>query len=239
VVRNELRPLLQVTDRERRYEEDPYTRLFATTAATQVVVLRSRFEVDLNRPREAAIYLRPKDAWGLDVWREPPSAEVIARSLAEYDTFYAYWQNLLERNLAQNPRVVVFDFHSYNHRRSGPDSSAADPAQNPEINLGTRTMDREFWSPVVERWLAEMRAEEYLGRTLDVRENVRFGGGHLAAWTHRHFPKTVCVLAIEAKKFFIDEWSENVDRRQLEALRAVLERAAAAVADELQGFDRE
>ena len=30
---------------------------------------RSRFEVDLNRPREEAVYRVPEDCWGLDVWR--------------------------------------------------------------------------------------------------------------------------------------------------------------------------
>src|SRR6516165_4202409 len=112
-LRDEVRPLLRVAAGERRYEEDPYTRFFAEIAPTHVIGTRSRFEVDLNRPREAAVYLRPEDAWGLNVWHEPPAAGVIARSLGEYDAFYLRCRQLLERKVAQNRRVVVFDFHSY------------------------------------------------------------------------------------------------------------------------------
>ena len=34
-----------------------------------MVRLRSRFETDLNRPREKAVY-PPEDAWGLKVWKD-------------------------------------------------------------------------------------------------------------------------------------------------------------------------
>ena len=34
-----------------------------------VSVTRSRFEADLNRPRDRAVYLTPADAWGHQVWR--------------------------------------------------------------------------------------------------------------------------------------------------------------------------
>jgi N-formylglutamate deformylase len=237
-VRPDVAELLRLGDAERRYEEDPHTGDWTTIAATRVIGLRSRFELDLNRPRETAIYLRPDDAWGLDVWRSPPPPELVERSLAEYDEFYGAWRSLVERKLAQNRRVVVFDLHSYNHRRSGADGPTADPAQNPEINLGTRTMDRLYWGTVVDRWLEEMGSADFMGRQLDVRENVRFGGGNLAAWTHRTFPKSVCVLAIEVKKFFMDEWTGELDVTRFHAVGDALRRGAAAVREELEGFDR-
>jgi N-formylglutamate amidohydrolase len=237
-VRPELAELLRLDEAERRYEEDPRTGEWTTIAPTRLIGRRSRFEVDLNRPRDLAVYLRPEDAWGLDVWQQTPPPGLIERSLAEYDEFYAHWRVVLERLLAQNRRLVVFDLHSYNHRRSEPDAAAADAEQNPEINLGTRTMDRKHWAPIVDRWLAEMRSVDYSGRRLDVRENVRFGGGHLAAWTHRTFPQSVCVLAIDVKKVFMDEWTGVIDATQFRALGQALAKAAAGVRDELECFGR-
>jgi hypothetical protein len=81
-----------------------------------------------------------------------------------------------------------------------------------------------------------MRDFDFCGRRLDVRENVRFGGGELAAWTHRHFAKSVCVLAIEVKKFFMDEWTGEVEESQLSAVQEALAKAAAGVCDELENL---
>ena len=43
--------------------------------------------------------------------------------------------------------IVVFDLHTYNHRRNGPDGPPADPAGNPQVNIGTGTMNRDRWAP--------------------------------------------------------------------------------------------
>jgi hypothetical protein len=109
---------------------------------------------------------------------------------------------------------------------------------NPEINLGTGTMDRCRWTPIVERWLAEMQKVDYFGRQLDVRENVRFFGGQLPAWIHEAFPQTVCALAIEVKKFFTNEWTGELDTVQHQAIGAALARAATGVASELERHRR-
>jgi hypothetical protein len=38
--------------------------------------------VDLNRPREAAVYLSPEQSWGLEVWREQPAEDIVKAALA-------------------------------------------------------------------------------------------------------------------------------------------------------------
>jgi hypothetical protein len=233
-VRPEVAANLRLDRQQRCYEEDPHTAAWTAIAPTRIVVLRSRFELDLNRPRERAVYLLPDDAWGLDVWRDSPPPEIIDQSLAAYDDFYIHLRVLLERLLARHERLVVFDLHSFNHRRGGPNAPPTDSRDMPEINLGTRSMDREFWSPVVDAWLAAMREYNYLGRQLDVRENVNFFGGHFPAWIHRNFPRQVCVLAIEVKKFFMDEWSGALDERQHRAIGDGLRHAAGAVLSVLQ-----
>jgi hypothetical protein len=225
---------LRLSDAERLYEEDPYTDLWTSFAPTRIVVRRSRFEVDLNRPRDQAIYLTPADAWGLNVWNCPPTPEMVARSLRIYDAFYAHLRLLLEQLVDQYGRIVVFDLHSYNHRRDEYGRLSADPALNPEINLGTGTMDRRRWGAIVERWLADMRSFDYCGRRLDVRENVKFFGGNLPGWIHQRFPDSVCALAIEVKKFFMDEWTGELDTLQHQAIGAALTQAARGVAEVLE-----
>jgi N-formylglutamate amidohydrolase len=233
-VRPQVAALLRPDRDRRRYEEDPHTAAWTAIAPTRIVSLRSRFEVDLNRPREQAVYLSPADAWGLDVWRSPPPDDLVERSLASYDDFYAQVALVLEQLLLRHPRVVVFDLHSFNHRRDGRDAPPADAREKPEVNLGTRSMDREFWARIVETWLEAMRGYNYLGRRLDVRENVNFFGGNFPAWIHQEFPRRVCVLAVEVKKFFMDEWTGELDEVQHRAIEQALRHAAAAVLDELK-----
>jgi len=116
-VRSELVDLLALGDAERLYEEDPFTDAWTTIAPTRIVVCRSRFEMDLNRPREQAVYLEPQDAWGLQVWKTRPPADRIERSLAQYDAFYRHVRFLLEELIARHGHLVVFDLHTYNYRR--------------------------------------------------------------------------------------------------------------------------
>jgi hypothetical protein len=233
-VRPKVAALLHIDRQRRRYEEDPHTAAWTAIASTRIVGLRSRFEVDLNRPREKAVYLSPADAWGLDVWRSPPPDDLVERSLAAYDDFYAQVGLLLEQLLLRHPRVVVFDLHSFNYRRDGRDAPPADVREKPEVNLGTRTMDREFWTRVVETWLGAMRGYNYLDRRLDVRENVNFFGGNFPGWIHQQFPRRVCVLAVEVKKFFMDEWTGELDQVQHHAIGQALQHAASAVLDEFK-----
>jgi N-formylglutamate amidohydrolase len=232
--RPEVTKLFRLDAAARRYEEDPYTAAWTAIAPTRIIALRSRFEVDLNRPREKAVYLAAADAWGLDVWESPPPEAVVNRSLAAYDDFYAHLRLLLERLVARHRHVVVFDLHSYNHVRPASDSSPGDPRQNPEINLGTGSMNRAYWSRIADRWLAETQAFDFFGRRLDVRENVKFFGGALPGWVHQNFPTTVCALAIEVKKFFMDEWTGQLDQAIHQQIGEALAQAATGVAHELE-----
>ena len=232
-VRPEIEQYLALSESERLREEDPFTGNWTDVGDTRIVGLRSRFEVDLNRPREQAVYLRPEDAWGLRVWREPPPPEVIDRSLAHHDAFYDQARREFEALRKRHGRFVVFDLHSYNHRRAGAGNPPDDPTKNPEVNLGTGSMDRPRWGRIVERVIDELRSFEFLGRDLDVRENVRFRGGYFPRWVHGNFPDSGCALAIEFKKFFMDEWTGDPDPQRICAIGAALRHTAAGVMDEL------
>ena len=232
-VRGELAPLFALNSDDRLREEDPFTDVWATVASHQILGGRSRFEVDLNRPREKAVYRRPADAWGLNVWREELPESVVEESLAIYDDFYADVKRFLQRLVKQHSRIVVFDIHSYTHRRAGEEAPAANPDENPEINVGTGTMRREVWANVVDRFLSDFRRYDFHGRSLDVRENVKFRGGHFPEWIHATFPGQVCVLSIEFKKFFTDEWTGQPDHAVIDALRAALLSTVVGIREEL------
>ncbi len=213
---------IALSNAQRLREEDPYTGVWTAIAPTRIVGQRSRFEFDLNRPREKAVYQTPEDAWGLRVWRETPPPGVVEQSLAEYDLFYEVVRATLDRLVAAHKRVVVFDLHTYNHRRVGAELAVADPEKNPEINIGTGSMDRLHWASVVERVIDDLSTFDFLGRRLDVRENVKFQGGHFPQWIHANYPTSVCAIAIEVKKFFMDEWTGEADWRQVLAIRSAL-----------------
>jgi hypothetical protein len=57
-VRKERTEFLAVNDWARLREEEPHTGDWTAIAPTRIIGLRSRFEVDLNRPPETAIYAR-------------------------------------------------------------------------------------------------------------------------------------------------------------------------------------
>ena len=155
-VRDDLLPSMALSPAERLREQDPFTGMWTAIATTRLLGLRSRFEVDLNRPREKAVYLSPDDAWGLEVWTRPPDARQIEASLFAYDAFYEQVGRVLEQLVARHGQIVVFDLHSYNHRRQGPDGPEADPAGNPEVNVGTGSMNRDRWGSIVDRFMKDL-----------------------------------------------------------------------------------
>ncbi|MDE0297578.1 MAG: N-formylglutamate amidohydrolase [Candidatus Poribacteria bacterium] len=233
-VRKEVAEILALTSAERRREEDPFTGRWTTVAATRITGRRSRFEVDLNRPRQKAVYIEPEDAWGLHVWREKPSPEIIARSLVGYDAFYARVRSVLTDLVKRFGCFVVFDLHSYNHRRGGASAPPADAAGNPEVNIGTGTVVNTRWRPLIDRFIDDLRNYDFLGRRLDVRENIKFQGGQFSRWIHESFPDSGCSLAIEFKKFFMDEWSGKPDDIQVDAIRRALQYTIPGVLGEIQ-----
>ncbi len=213
---------IKLRQQERLREEDPYTAAWTIVSDTRIIVHRSRFETDLNRPREKCVYLTPADAWGLDVWNEPPENALLSALLRSYDQFYFDLQGLLRRMEKRLGAFVVLDLHSYNYRRAGPQEPEADPALNPEVNIGTGSANRVRWAGIIDGFREDLLKADFLGRHLDVRENVKFQGGYMSAWIHENFPETGLCLAIEFKKFFMDEWTGKAYPDQLQAISRVI-----------------
>jgi N-formylglutamate deformylase len=232
-------------DQESRLrEEDPHTADWVVIGDTQIVVERSRFEVDLNRPRASAVYQTPAESWGLRVWRDRLPPRELAISLAAYDDFYTAVRRCMEDLLHEHDRLVVLDLHSYNHRRDGPHLPPADQRDNPDVNVGTGTLaDPSPWRPLIDGFVADLSGLDCAGRQLDVRENIKFRGGHFARWLHDSFPNRVCCLSVEVKKFFMDEWTGQLNQYDhasiLAALRCTLPRLRRFLAGHRDGEDTE
>lgn len=222
-VRDSCRPLMCLTEADRLREEDPFTDLIIQDFPNHVFVHHSRFEVDLNRGRDEAVYVTPEQAWGLKVWSETPSPELVGESLAFHDAFYEALKRVLTGIESRFGRFVVIDVHSYNHRRNGADAEPTNAEQAPEINIGTFSMDRDRWAPVVDAFIETLRQHKFQGNSLDVRENVSFQGkGEQTRFIHQEFPQTGCAIAVEFKKIFMDEWTGAPDHAAIAELRRAL-----------------
>lgn len=220
-VRPEIVNYMAIDEFERLREEDPYTGYLTSIASSSIIVNTSRFEVDVNRPRDGAVYRTPEQSWGLKVWHDNVPVSVFEYSLGEYDYFYGFLERTIRKIIEYWGYVVVYDIHTYNFRRNGPETED-DPSLNPEINIGTGTLNREIWGPVAERFMSDLSSATFAGRRLDVRENVKFKGGYLSQWIHEHYPRRSCVLSIEFKKIFMDEWTGAVDIGKLNELKNIL-----------------
>ena len=227
-LRDEAANLVKLPDDERLREEDPFTDRWVDIARNTIVVDRSRFEVDLNRPRESAVYSRPEDAWGLEVWTAPLTPEFIEDSLALHDRFYAELGDICDELVGTHGRFVLLDVHSYNHRRSGPDRPVDDPEANPEINLGTESIGAA-WRPVIDVLAESLATYPFDSGHLDVRENVRFKGGAMSRWVNARYGDRGCSIAIEVKKIFMDEWTGVIDEPIVGTVNDALTAGAVAI----------
>lgn len=234
VIRPDVLARSALDDGVRLREEDPFTDRWLAIAGNQINVERSRFELDVNRPRDAAVYLDADAAWSLDLWTSPLPPDVVERSLAIYDTFYEDLAGVCDAVASEHEKFVVLDLHAYNHRRGGPDAPVDDPELNPEINVGTGSVDRPEWDDIVATFSYALRQFPFDGGHLDVRENVRFRGGHMSRWINDRYAGRGCALAIEAKKIYMDEWSGEPLEPVIVTIGEALVVAAEAVRNELR-----
>lgn len=216
-----LQSLTHLTDAQRLREEDPFTGRLTAIGANKLVIKSSRFQLDLNRKIEDAIYQRPEQAWGLTVWKEPLPAWIL-QTLKEA---YLHMQTLLaaciEETIRQHGHFIVLDIHSYNARRAGP-QTIIDTQTHPQLNVGT-IHNRNHWRPFIAEIIQHLQQQTIDHQLLDVRENVNFSGGYFSEWINRRYGESGCVLSLEFRKDFMDEWTGVPDRAKIEALRALLE----------------
>ena len=226
-LRGEIRQAMKLAPLDRLREEDPFTGQAIVDVPNHVIVHRSRFEFDLNRGPAGAVYQTPEQCWGLDIWHAPLDAAQVATSLDIHARYYRMLAQLLDDVVSDHPRFALFDVHSYNHRRDGPGGDPSPQDDAPDINIGTFSMPREEWAFLIDPLMQAMRDFDFNGRHLDVRENVAFQGkGEQTRFVHVRYPGQGCAIAIEFKKFFMDEWSGEPDSKELDAMRRFIAHTA-------------
>lgn len=235
-IRESLQARFNLSKKERNREEDLFTGEIARQFDNYIVCTRSRFEVDLNRAPEKAVYRKPEDAWGLHVWKEPITEAEVKESMQLYHHFYENAEKKLSQIIDAYGLVIVYDIHSYNYRRNGPSAPGADPKENPDIDVLSAGIHLDRWQPVLKRFKQALQAYPYPDGPLDVREEVRFDGkgSHFMQWILNRFQEKAFVPSIEFKKIFMDEWSGEVYPDKLEHLKKALQQSVAPVLEEIK-----
>ncbi|WP_142786458.1 N-formylglutamate amidohydrolase [Changchengzhania lutea] len=186
------------TEYERWYEEDPETKNMVQSHPIVIAGCDSRFEYDLNRAPDDAIY---EDAWGKKLWKQPLTESMKKKSLQKHHNFYKVVDTLMGTLEQKFGFVTVFDMHSYNRKRWD--------REVPTWNLGTSNIDNARFGEAVEIWrqsLSEMNLPNNIKSTSKVNDTFQ-GNGYFLRFITNNF-KNILVLATEIAKIYCDEYEQ-------------------------------
>lgn len=233
IMRYNLHPYLNISPPDRMREEDPFTDLFTQFFSNKIIVNQSRFEFDLNRPRDKAIYQTAEDAWGLTVWNSPLPEGMVNYSLDYYDRFYSDLRDYLDKFKKRYKFFILLDIHSYNFRRNGRHALPMAPYTNPDINLGTESISPK-WRPLLSKFIDYLQHQTVGSRFIDARENIKFKGGYFPRWINQNYGECCCAIALEYKKIFMNEWTNTVNTKMLDNLMTSLGESQKLLLNELE-----
>jgi len=215
-----LLPYQLLNEEERLREEDPFTALIAELPCNRFIMESSRFQLDINRTLEDAIYLKPEQAWGLNVWKDDFPLALISELRNDHREIFEIIESKIQDTIAQFGYFIILDIHSYNAKREGPDQEI-NIDTDPEINFGTIHLNKK-WRPLMDELINFISAEELNGQAIDVREIVKFKGGYFAQTMNQLYGDYGFVLAIEFRKDFMDEWTGDPDYHKIMACKQLL-----------------
>ncbi|MGC1473409.1 MAG: N-formylglutamate amidohydrolase [Psychroserpens sp.] len=184
------------TEYERWYEEDPETKSLVASHPIVLAGRDSRFEYDLNRPPEEAVFVT---AWGKELWREPLSKDEKKESLEKHSNFYRVTHALMAKLEEKFGMAIVYDMHSYNWKRW--------EREVPTWNLGTSNIDNKRFGTDIELWrksLAEIKFPREIKSTAKINDTFQ-GNGYFLKYITQNFKNTL-VLATEIAKIYGDEY---------------------------------
>jgi len=183
---------------DRWFEEDPATKEMVRNQPIVIAGMDSRFEYDLNRAPDSAIY---DDAWGKQLWHKPLSEEIKNRSLQKHSNFYKVVHALIQKLEEKFSVCIVYDMHSYNWKRWD--------REVPTWNLGTSNIDNNRFNKEIESWcatLGEMQLPNGIVSSSKINNTFQ-GNGYFLKYITKHFKNTL-VLATEVKKIYCDELNQ-------------------------------
>lgn len=208
-----------LSERERLYEENPFTGEMISSMPITLIGLDSRYEYDLNRPAETCVY---KDARGKPIWAEPLAENEIQISLNKHALFYRVLGAVIKKVEKLHGNCLVYDLHSYNYLER-----ASKPSP-PTFNIGTEQLDSIRWGQVIKHWnkslgMADMPNIE----TRSAIDELFFGRGYLATFVKQNFKNTL-VLPTKVKKVFMNELSGEPYPLVLDELKSALKQIILA-----------
>ncbi len=183
------------TEYERWYEEDPATKQMVQSNPIVIAGMDSRFEYDLNRAPESAIY---EDAWGKQLWDTSLSDEEKGKSLLKHHNFYKVVDTLVAKLEEKFGVCIVYDMHSYNWKRWD--------REVPTWNLGTTNVDQVRFKNDIETWRATLGKTPFPNgiKSTSKVNDAFLGNGYFLKYISQHFNNTL-VLATEISKVYCDE----------------------------------
>lgn len=200
------------TEYDRWYEEDPETKYMINTQPIVLAGLDSRFEYDLNRPPEEAVF---ETAWGKQLWKNPLPLDMKQRSLDKHNNFYKVVDALIAQLELQFTNCLVYDMHSYNWQRWD--------REVPTWNLGTTNIDNDRFGEMLELWrqsLSEINLPNNIKSTAKINDTF-FGNGYFLKHITNNFKNTL-VLATEIAKVYCDEYKQIIYPEIVESVRKAL-----------------
>jgi len=188
------------TEYDRWYEEDPETKNMIASHPILIAACDSRFEYDLNRPPEEAVF---ETAWGKQLWKSPLPETQREKSLNKHEAFYMVTHALIETIETKYGLAIVYDMHSYNWKRWD--------REVPTWNLGTSNVDNERFGDDIEAWrksLSEIQLPNGIKSTALINDTF-FGNGYFLKFITNSFKNTL-VLATEIAKVYCDEYKQVI-----------------------------
>lgn len=194
--RKDLKEKIALDEYERWYEEDPYTDAFISSMPITIVGHDSRYEYDLNRRPEEAIY---EIAWGKNVWSSKLSQREKQNSLSKHKNYYRIIAALVAKLEEKFGACIVYDMHSYNWQRWN--------REVPLFNIGCERIDMNRFGKYIDLWQRELAGIEIPGVENECAINdVFYGRGYNLEFLTEKFQNTL-VLATEVKKVYCNELS--------------------------------
>jgi len=186
------------TEYDRWYEEDPATKEMINTHPIVIAGCDSRFEYDLNRSPEDAVF---ETAWGKQLWKNPLPDNMKEQSLKKHEAYYKVVKALISKIEEKFGVCIVYDMHSYNWRRWD--------RVVPTWNLGTSNIDSTRFGADIEDWrqsLSEMILPNDIKSTSKINDTFQ-GNGYFLKFITNNFKNTL-VLATEIAKVYCNEYEQ-------------------------------
>ncbi len=193
-IRKEAKKNIAISQRKRKYQEDPHTEDFVVSMPIMAQGLDSRYEYDLNRSPENAIY---EEAFGYKVWKKALTEAEKKKALQKHQNFYTVISVLLQKLESKFQACVVYDIHAFNYKKI--------ERETPMFNIGTEKIDNRKFGNFVKSWQKELEKIQLPEIESTVKINDVFHGrGYLLEYITKNFSNTL-VLATEIKKVYCNE----------------------------------